>query len=66
MVIVYDMPSGRIQSENAGVTTVREHAGIPEYQLALQPVTSEPERNRATPAAVDEYMNLIRELLRDM
>jgi hypothetical protein len=66
MVIVYDMPSGRIQSENAGVTTVREHAGIPEYHLALQPVVSEPERNPAIPSPVDEYMNLIRELLRDM
>ncbi|MGD8311263.1 MAG: hypothetical protein PVJ66_01610 [Gammaproteobacteria bacterium] len=66
MVIIYDMPSGGIQSENPGVKTVSEHARIPEYRLALQPVTREPASRPATPSPCDEYMSLIRELLRDM
>jgi hypothetical protein len=66
MVIIYDMPSGSIQSENAGVTTVREHTDIPEYRLALQPVVREPVRQTAAPSPCDEYMNLIRELLKDL
>ncbi|MGD2137321.1 MAG: hypothetical protein PVJ66_02765 [Gammaproteobacteria bacterium] len=37
MKIYHDKPSGTARAENAGVTVVREHAGIREYRPGLQP-----------------------------
>jgi hypothetical protein len=38
MATIYDMSTGTIVSENAGITTIENHAELPEYGMALQPV----------------------------
>ena len=64
MATIYDMSTGTIVSENAGITTIENHAELPEYGMALQPV-----RQTATPEELspcDAYMSLIKELLKDL
>lgn len=64
MAIIYDMSTGTIVSENAGITTLENHAELPEYGMALQSVrhTEVP----AGPAPCDACMSLIKELLKDL
>jgi len=64
MATIYDLSTGRIISENTGVTTIENHAELPGYDVALQPVRQGPEPTNRTP--VDEYMCLIRELLKNL
>ena len=64
MATIYDLSTGRIISENTGVTTIENYADLPEYGIALQPV-----RQSCPPAKrppVDEYMSLIQELLKKL
>jgi hypothetical protein len=64
MATIYDLSTGRIISENTGVTSIENYADLPEYEIALQSV-----RQAHTPArrpAVDEYMCLIQELLKKL
>lgn len=64
MAIIYDMSTGTIVSENAGITTIENHTELPEYSMALQPI-----RHTTTPAEpfpCDAYMSLIKELLKDL
>jgi hypothetical protein len=64
MATIYDMSTGTIVSENAGITTIENHAELPEYGMALQPVrhTAVP----SEPSPCDAYMSLIKELLKDL
>ncbi|HYQ70949.1 MAG TPA: hypothetical protein VET88_03355 [Gammaproteobacteria bacterium] len=64
MATIYDLSTGRVISENSGITTIEDYADIPEYKIALQPVqqTCSPIRR----APVDEYMTLIQELLKKL
>jgi hypothetical protein len=64
MAAIYEIESGTIVSENSGITTIKNHEQIPEYGVALQPV--ETTRTDAKPGPCDEYMSIIRELLRDL
>lgn len=64
MATIYDLSTGRIISENSGVTTVEDYADLPEYSVALQPV-----QRACTPTnrpPVDDYMCLIQELLKKL
>ena len=62
MAIVFDMSSGKIQSESAGVTRVTEHLDLPSNSPSLQQacVTSESERQS------EAYLNHIREILKKL
>ena len=62
MAIVYDMSSGKIQSEHTGVSRVNEHIDLPEYGPALQEVCEIP----AETTQDDAYLNHIRELLKKL
>ena len=62
MAIVYDMSSGKIQSENTGVSRISEHFDLPENGPALQEVCETP----AEPTQTDAYLNHIRELLKKL
>jgi hypothetical protein len=62
MATVYDMSSGKIQSENRGVSRVSEYVSLPENGPALQEVCETP----AEPAEADAYLNHIRELLKKL
>jgi hypothetical protein len=64
MATIYELATGRIISENTGVTTIKGHVDLPEYTVALQPVQQV--RPRTTRAPVDEYMCLIQELLKKL
>jgi len=64
MATIYDLSTGRIISENKGVTTIENHADLPEYGVALQSVHQDAVYARHP--AIDEYMNLIRELLKQL
>lgn len=64
MATIYDLSTGRIISENAGVTTIEDYADVPEYSVALQPVQQACPPTKRTP--VDEYMCLIQELLKKL
>jgi len=64
MAVIYEMASGTIVSENKGVTTVEQHEQWPEYHLALQQV--EAFSPIARPGPCDEYMSILRELLKDL
>ena len=64
MAVIYEIESGTIVSENSGITTIKNHDQLPEYGVALQPV--ETTRAAAKPGPCDEYMSIIRELLRDL
>ena len=64
MAAIYEMEVGTIVSENSGITTIKNHDKLPEYSVALQPVqVATPTRK---PGPCDEYMSIIRELLRDL
>jgi len=64
MAVIYEIESGTIVSENSGITTIENHNQLPEYGVALQPV--ETTRAATKPGPCDEYMSIIRELLRDL
>jgi hypothetical protein len=64
MATIYDLSTGRIISENTGVTTIEDHSSLPEYNLALQPVRQAYTPTKRPP--VDEYMSLIQELLKKL
>ncbi len=59
MAIVFDMSSGKIQSENTGVSRITEHFDLPENGPALQEVSETSEKDIA-------YLEHIRELLRKL
>jgi len=62
MAIVFDMSSGKIQSENSGISRITEHFDIPENSPALQEVCETSE----DPAMDIAYLEHIRELLRKL
>ena len=64
MAAIYEIESGTIVSENSGITTIKNHDQLPEYGVALQQV--ETTSAAAKPGPCDEYMSIIRELLRDL
>ena len=64
MAVIYEMESGTIVSENSGITTIENHAEIPEYGVALQPVQRD--SRPARPGPCDEYMSILKELLKDL
>jgi hypothetical protein len=64
MATIYDLSTGRIISENTGVTTIEGYADIPEYAVPLQPVQQACTPTKRPP--VDEYMCLIQELLKKL
>ena len=64
MAIIYDISTGTIVSENNGITTLDEYARLPEYNTALQPVHTEATPANAGPC--DDYMSVIRELLKEL
>ena len=64
MATIYDLSTGRIISENTGVTTIEDYADLPEYAVALQPVQQAFAPTKRPP--VDEYMCLIQELLKKL
>jgi hypothetical protein len=64
MAAIYDMELGTIVSENSGITTIRNHEHLPEYSVALQRVPASSTSRKAGPC--DEYMSIIRELLKDL
>jgi hypothetical protein len=64
MAAIYEIESGTIVSENSGITTVKNHNQLPEYGVTLQQV--ETTSTAAKPGPCDEYMSIIRELLRDL
>ena len=64
MAPIYDMSTGTIVSENAGITTIEDHDALREYGLALQPVHASTPRPATRPESA--YLALIRELLKDL
>ncbi len=62
MASVYDMSSGRIESENTGVTRIADHLDLPSNSPALQEVCEIPEEGTQSAA----YLNHIRELLKKL
>ena len=64
MAAIYEMESGTIVSENSGITTIENHTHIPEYGVALQPVQRA--ARPARPGPCDEYMSILKELLKDL
>ena len=63
MALIYEMSTGIIVSENTGITTIENHAEVPEYHMALQPLQSAPQAGRRPD---DAYISLIKELLKDL
>lgn len=64
MAAIYDIESGALVSENSGITTVENHEKLQEYGIALQPVESTTTARQARPC--DEYMSILKELLKDL
>ena len=64
MAAIYDIENGTLVSENSGITTVRDHEKLPEYEIALQPVETSTTAVKAGPC--DEYMSILKELLKDL
>lgn len=64
MAAIYEIDNGTIVSENSGITTIQNHEQLPEYGVALQPVQSA--KVTTKPGPCDEYMSIIRELLKDL
>jgi len=62
MAIVFDMSSGKIQSENTGVSCITDHFDLPENGPALQEVNETSEDVTKDIA----YLEHIRELLRKL
>ena len=63
MATIYDMSTGTIVSENDGVTTIYDCTDIPEYGAELQPAG---ETTPETAGPCDEYMSIIKELLKKL
>mgnify|MGYP003573483314 FL=1 len=64
MAAIYEIESGTIVSENSGITTIKNHDQLPEYGVALQQVETTTAFTK--PGPCDEYMSIIRELLKDL
>ncbi len=64
MAAIYEMESGTIVSENTGITTIKNHEQLPEYGVTLQPVQAA--ARPARPGPCDEYMSILKELLKDL
>ena len=64
MAVIYEIENGTIVSENSGITTIKNHDQLREYGVALQPL--ETPTATTTPGPCDEYMSIIRELLKDL
>ena len=65
MAVIYDISTGNIVSENTGVTTLDEYAGLPESNTALQRPAHPNARSEET-SPCDDYMAIIRELLKEL
>jgi hypothetical protein len=63
MATIYDMSTGTIVSENDGVTIINDDTYIPEYVAELQPAE---ETTPETADPCDEYMSIIKELLKKL
>ena len=64
MAAIYDIEIGTIVSENSGITTLNNHEQLPEYGIELLPVQITTAPVNSGPC--DEYMSIIRELLKDL
>ena len=64
MAVIYDISTGNIVSENTGVTTLDDYAGLPECNTVLQPAHPDAPSEETSPC--DDYMSLIRELLKEL
>jgi hypothetical protein len=64
MALIYEIESGTIVSENSDVTTIRNYDQLPEHRIVLQPAQTREESMKAGPC--DEYMSILRELLKDL
>ncbi len=64
MAVIYDISTGKIVPENAGVNRLDDYAGLPECNTALQPVHTD--ATTAETAPCDAYMSVIRELLKEL
>ena len=62
MAIVFDMSSGKIQSESADVSRVTDHLDLPSNSPALQQACETSENEKQSEA----YLNHIRELLKKL
>ncbi len=62
MAIIFDMSSGKIQSEGTGVTRVVDHLDLPSNSPALQEACEISEDKIQS----DAYLNHIRELLKKL
>ena len=65
MAAIYEIENATIVSENSGITTINNHEQLPEYSVTLQPVQTVT-ATTTTPGPCDEYMSIIRELLKDL
>jgi hypothetical protein len=63
MAAIYEMELGTIVSENSGIRTIENHDELPEFNVTLQPVPVTAPPARTGPC--DDYMSIIRELLKD-
>jgi hypothetical protein len=64
MAAIYEIESGTLVSENSGITTIENHDQLPEYGIALQPVQATTAARK--PGPCDEYMSILKELLKDL
>ena len=64
MAVIYEIESGTIVSESSGITTIENHDQLPEYGIALQRIEST--QTTAKPGPCDEYMSILKELLKDL
>ncbi len=64
MAAIYEIESGTLVSENSGITTIENHDQLPEYNIALQPVQAATAPGK--PGPCDEYMSILKELLKDL
>jgi hypothetical protein len=64
MAAIYEIESGTLVSENSGITTIENHDQLPEYGIALQPVQATTATRK--PGPCDEYMSILKELLKDL
>ncbi len=62
MAIVFDMSSGKIQSECTGVTRIADHLDLPANSPALQQACEVSKEEIQS----DAYLNHIRELLKKL
>ena len=64
MAAIYEIETGTLVSENNGITTIKNHDQLPEYGIALQQVQATPAARK--PGPCDEYMSILKELLKDL